>query len=115
MRQRTVAILTAGLVLAAGAAVARAASSGTTDVPTSCESGVVASQIPGFDPDPNGIGPVIVDAAVSKVVYGDSVNVLDGVSAEEAPIVKDVASKIQWCLVKDSVEGDAWQAFIPGF
>jgi hypothetical protein len=95
--------------------MAWARSSSEPTVPTECASGVVASQIPGSDPDPDGIGPVFVDATLSKIIYGDSVNVLDGISAEEAPAVKEIAARVQWCFVYDPVEGDHWEAFIPGF
>jgi hypothetical protein len=66
--------------------------------PTSCASGKVVDRIPGADLDPAGIGAVVVDATLSKRLYGDSVNVLDGINMQELPVVEDVASKIKFLL-----------------
>ncbi len=102
------------LTLVGGVApVVSALASDAPSFPTSCTSGKVVDRIPEEDADPAGVGPVVVDTALSKQLYGDSVNVLDGISEQELPVVKDVASKIKFCWVEDTEDGH-WQAFITG-
>lgn len=114
MKRRTaLTALGFGLIGAVGVGMAaQAASSPTPRLPTECVSGVEAAYPPGAEPDPEGIGPVIVDSELSKFYYGDSVNVTDGISAQEMPIVQEVGSRIGFCLVRNDAEGDHWGAFL---
>jgi hypothetical protein len=113
--RRWLVIGSIGLLTVVGGVVSvvSATASDAPSFPTSCASGKVVNRIPGEDVDPAGVGPVVVDAALSNQLYGDSVNVLDGISEEELPVVKEVASKIKFCWVEDA-EGDHWQAFMSG-
>ena len=98
-----------GLVVVVSGVVTAPASDAPS-FPTDCASGIVVDRIPGEDLDPASVGPVVVDSALSKQLYGDSVNVLDGISEEEVPVVKEVASKIKWCW---EPQIDGWGAFMP--
>lgn len=113
--RRWVIIGLAGLLAVVGGAISivSATASDSPSFPTSCGSGKVVDNIPGEDVDPAAVGPVVLDTAISEQLYGDSVNVTDGISDEELPVVKEVASKIKFCWVEDA-NGDHWQAFMPG-
>jgi hypothetical protein len=110
LRRRIVLIGSGGLLASLGALSALASSEPT--IPTTCESGIVVDRIPGADSDPAGVGPVVVDSALSRQLYGESVNVLDGISEQELPVVEEVASKIKFCRV-ETAEGDYWEVFMP--
>jgi hypothetical protein len=112
--RRRLAIGSIGALIVAGGVifVVSASASDAPSFPTTCESGKVVDRIPGDDVVPDGV-PVVVDAVLSKQLYGDSVNVLDGISDEELPVVKDVASKIKFCWIEDAEDGH-WQAFMSG-
>ena len=74
---------------------------------------MVAAQVPGSDPDPNGIGPVVFDPELSPTIYGDRVDVFDGIDDSEVETLRSVGARIRWCLVRDDKEGDYWQWIIP--
>jgi hypothetical protein len=113
--RRWVIVGSIGLLAVVGGAISvvSATASGAPTFPTGCASGKVVDRIPGEDVDPAGVGPVVLDTTLSRQLYGDSVNVQDGISDEELPDVKEVASKIKFCWIEDA-EGDHWQAFLSG-
>ncbi|GIV00577.1 MAG: hypothetical protein KatS3mg014_2192 [Actinomycetota bacterium] len=45
--------------------------------------------------------PVVVDSQLSKELYGDSVDVTDGINADEVEVVEAKADSIKFCLVED--------------
>lgn len=87
-----------------------------TNVPlsTSCASGVVVDYPPGFEPESDSIGPVVVDSSVSPKLYGEQVNVLDGISPSEVSSVRDVGTHLKFCKMLDDPEGAQWQViYVP--
>lgn len=110
-------LLVIGLGVGVGAVSALASDEPT--FPTACASGIVADQPPGSEihADPDSIGvPVVVDTLFSEQLYGESVNLLDGINEQELPVVKEVGSKIKFCLIEDYEDdlSDRWRAFISG-
>lgn len=107
-------IRTAGIAVLAvtfvGLLGLRAASSaGQPPVPTECASGVIVQTLP--EADPQGV-PVIVDSALSPVLYGDAVDLSDGVNKAEWTVLREVAKSLRFCLVKDPVQGDHYEVVV---
>jgi hypothetical protein len=113
VRRRVTLLL---VLIAVGFLLVQAGGSGTAatsdgGLKTECASGVLVHEPPGVTADEAGI-PVVIDSQLSKDLYGDSVDVTDGIDADEAEVVEAKADSIKFCLVEDDGKGEHYETVI---
>ncbi len=55
---------------------------------------------------------MVVEPQLSTKLYGDSVDLTDGISADEDKVVEAKADSIEFCLAEDEVEGPHYRVAI---